>query len=181
MTQNPHVLLFGGVGTIANDRLLIKGISGKPPIQTVWDLDTAILSIAAANNTPDLSVPREQLEHVLDIHAPSLNDARTFNDVAYSVVRRAARLSAIPLAAIMIHCGAISNGKNEPIDIWVDGSVIENYPYYLYIVYESLRGIKEIGKQGGERTRVGFVKYGSSVGAALVALVADRIDKKGRS
>ncbi|KAK2684865.1 hypothetical protein QWA68_016250, partial [Fusarium oxysporum] len=85
-------------------------------------------------------------------------------------VLSAARLSAIPLAAIMIHCGAISDGKNEPIDIWVDCRVIENYPYYLYIVYESLRVIKEIGKQGGERTRVGFVKGGSSVGAALIAL-----------
>ncbi|KAG5750340.1 hypothetical protein H9Q72_006968 [Fusarium xylarioides] len=130
MIQNPHVLLFGGGGTIANRRLLIKGISGKPPTQTVWGLDTAILSIAAADNTPELSVLREQLEDVLDIHAPSLNDARAVIDVAYSVVRRAARLSAIPLAAIMIHCGAIAicDGKNEPIDIGVDGSVIERHP-----------------------------------------------------
>jgi hexokinase len=107
MIQNPHVLLLGGVGTIANDRLLIKGISGKPPIQTVGGLDTAILSIAAANNIPEFNVLREQLENVLDIHAPSLNDARAFKDVAYSVVRRAARLSAIPLVAIIIQCGII--------------------------------------------------------------------------
>jgi hypothetical protein len=45
----------------------------------------------------------------------------------------------------------------------------------------SLRAIKEIGKQGGERTHVGSAKDGSSVGAVLIALVADRIDKNGRS
>ncbi|KAF4971592.1 hypothetical protein FSARC_1624 [Fusarium sarcochroum] len=175
MMRNPNVLLFGGIDTIANDKTQNTRVDGKPRLQTVWGLDTAILSIAAADNTPELGVLREQLEGMLDIHGPSLADARAFKEIAGSVARRAARLSAIPLAAIMIHCEALTCSTQEPVDIGVDGSVIEHYPFYLDMVYESLRAVNEIGKEGADRVRVGFVKDGSSVGAALIALVAGRI------
>ncbi|KAJ9427798.1 hypothetical protein QL093DRAFT_2561415 [Fusarium oxysporum] len=131
MMQSPDVLLFGGLDTIANNRTSNTAISGKSPIQTVWGLDTALLSMAAAGNTTNLSV-----------HALSVDDTRTFKEIANSVVHRAARLSSISLAAIPIHRGALNHGTNdEPVDIGVDSSVIEHYPFYLDMVYEGLRAI----------------------------------------
>ncbi|KNB01376.1 hypothetical protein FOXG_04639 [Fusarium oxysporum f. sp. lycopersici 4287] len=83
-----------------------------------------------------------QLEDVLDSHALSVDDTRTFKEIANSVVHRAARLSSISLAAIPIHRGALNHGTNdEPVDIGVDSSVIEHYPFYLDMVYEGLRAI----------------------------------------
>ncbi|EXK43518.1 hypothetical protein FOMG_02464 [Fusarium oxysporum f. sp. melonis 26406] len=117
MMQSPDVLLFGGLDTIANNRTSNTAISGKSPIQT-------------------------QLEDVLDSHALSVDDTRTFKEIANSVVHRAARLSSISLAAIPIHRGALNHGTNdEPVDIGVDSSVIEHYPFYLDMVYEGLRAI----------------------------------------
>jgi hexokinase len=74
----------------------------------------------------------------------------------------------------MIHCGALNDGTDEPIDIGVDGSVIEHYPFYRHMVYEGLRAIKEIGTKGADRVRIGITKDGSGVGAALIALVSDK-------
>lgn len=58
------------------------------------------------------------------------------------------------------------------IDIGVDGSVIEFYPRFEVYMREVLRAIEGIGVAGEELVRIGIAKDGSSVGAAIIALIA---------
>ena len=63
------------------------------------------------------------------------------------------------------------------MDVGVDGSLVEFYPNFEDYIREALREVPEIGPQGEKRIRIGIAKDGSGVGAALIALVADRAMK----
>lgn len=60
----------------------------------------------------------------------------------------------------------------EIVDIGVDGSLIEFYPGFEAYMREALRAVKGIGAVGEKRIRIGIAKDGSSVGAAIIALLA---------
>ena len=60
------------------------------------------------------------------------------------------------------------------IDIGVDGSLVEFYPNFEEYIREALREIPEIGGEGERKVRIGIAKDGSGVGAALIALVAEK-------
>lgn len=55
------------------------------------------------------------------------------------------------------------------IDVGVDGALIEFYPDFQKDMREALRTIPEIGPDGESKVRIGLVKNGSSLGAALIA------------
>ncbi|KAL9039885.1 MAG: hypothetical protein Q9214_004697 [Letrouitia sp. 1 TL-2023] len=58
------------------------------------------------------------------------------------------------------------------VDIGVDGSVIEFYPRFEGYMREALRAVRGIGTKGEKMIRMGITKDGSSVGAAIIALIA---------
>lgn len=58
------------------------------------------------------------------------------------------------------------------VDIGVDGSVIEFYPRFEVYMREALSVVEGIGVMGENRIRIGIAKDGSSVGAAIIALLA---------
>ncbi|MCJ1353733.1 MAG: glucokinase [Icmadophila ericetorum] len=60
----------------------------------------------------------------------------------------------------------------EIVDVGVDGSLIEFYPGFEAYMREALRAIAGIGTAGEKRVRIGIAKDGSSVGAAIIALLA---------
>ena len=64
--------------------------------------------------------------------------------------------------------------EDDVVDIGVDGSLVEFYPNFEEYIREALREIPEIGARGEKRIRIGIAKDGSGVGAALIALVADK-------
>ena len=66
--------------------------------------------------------------------------------------------------------------EDDIIDIGVDGSLVEFYPGFEEYIREALRDIPEIGEQGERRIRIGIAKDGSGVGAALIALVAAKME-----
>lgn len=67
-----------------------------------------------------------------------------------------------------------SAAAQEPhlVDVGVDGSVIELYPGFETYMREVLTVIEGIGAAGEKRIRIGIAKDGSSVGAAIIALLA---------
>ena len=115
----------------------------------------------------------------MNIYSASLEDAQAFKSVAYAVGRRAARLSAVAIGAIVLQSRQLEDGTDEAIDIGVDGSLVEHYPYFRDMIYEALSAIKGIGPEGAKRIRIGIAKDGSGVGAALIALVAAGMENKG--
>lgn len=146
-------------------------------ISKQWGLDSAIMSTAGSDGSPDLSKLRQELASLLQGSVPSVEDAQAFKAIAYAVGRRAARLSAVAIGAIAVQSGKINDPKEEVIDIGVDGSLVEFYPEFKEMIHEALRSVEEIGVEGAKKIRIGIAKDGSGVGAALIALIADKSNK----
>ncbi|KAI1400649.1 hypothetical protein F4819DRAFT_509169 [Hypoxylon fuscum] len=179
MLKDPKIALFRDENSSHNDWKSTTTIAPESGVFKQWGIDSSIMSIAAADNTPDLSSLRQELEKQLHVYAASLEDAQTFKSVAYAVGRRAARLSAVALGAIVLQSGKLKESADEPVDIGVDGSLVEHYPFFRDMIYEALSAVDGIGPEGAKRIRIGIAKDGSGVGAALIALVAAGMEKKG--
>ncbi|CCC07698.1 unnamed protein product [Sordaria macrospora k-hell] len=179
LLKNPDVAFFRDENSSSNDWRSTTNIAEHSPLFKQWGVDTSVLSVAAADTTPELSILRQELESNLHVYAPSLEDAQAFKAIACAIGRRAARLSAVAIAAIVLQTGKLTDPEleGEPIDIGVDGSLVEHYPYFRDMIYEALRAIKGVGEEGAKRIRIGIAKDGSGVGAALIALVAAGMEK----
>ncbi|KAH7316474.1 hypothetical protein B0I35DRAFT_354917 [Stachybotrys elegans] len=176
MVKNEQSGLFRDLNSSYNDWATTTSISAQSGIFKPWGLDSAVLSVAAADNTPELSTLRQELE-ALHIYTPSLEDAQAFKSICNAVGRRAARLSAVAIGAIAIQSGKLDDPNEEVIDIGVDGSLVEHYPFFRDMIHEALREIEGIGAKGADKIRIGIAKDGSGVGAALIALVASGMEK----
>lgn len=64
----------------------------------------------------------------------------------------------------------VQGGKK--VDVAVDGSVVEHYPGFETYMREALRAMDGVGNEGEARIVIGHTKDGSSVGAAIIALLA---------
>ncbi|KAI1765761.1 hypothetical protein GGR53DRAFT_488949 [Hypoxylon sp. FL1150] len=180
MLKNPAISLFKDENSSHNDWKSTTTIAEDSGVFRQWGLDSSLMSIAAADGTPDQSSLRQELEKQLQIYAASLEDAQAFRAVANAVGRRAARLSAVALGAVVLQSGQLDDKtSDEPIDIGVDGSLVEHYPFFRDMIYEALAAVDGIGPEGAKRVRIGIAKDGSGVGAALIALVAASMEKKG--
>jgi hexokinase len=177
MMTNEKMAFFKDENSSFNDWKSTTSIAPHSGIFQQWGLDSSIMSVAAADTTPELSTLRQELESQLHIYSPSLEDAQAFKAVAGAVGRRAARLSAVAIAAVVLETGRLNEVSDEPVDIGVDGSLVEHYPYFRDMIYEGLRVVDGIGEEGAERIRIGIAKDGSGVGAALIALVAAGMEK----
>ncbi|KAJ9155468.1 Phosphotransferase [Pleurostoma richardsiae] len=180
LVKNDEIQFFKDVNSSSNDWRSTTTIAPQSGIFQEWGVDSSIMSVAAADNTPDLGTLRQALEDELHVYSPSLEDAQTFKAIAGAIGRRAARLSAVAIGAIVLQTGKLQDPAyaNEPIDIGVDGSLVEHYPFFRDMIYEGLRTIEGIGEEGAKKIRIGIAKDGSGVGAALIALVAAGPEKK---
>ncbi|KAG8405694.1 hypothetical protein J3459_021560 [Metarhizium acridum] len=179
MIKDDDISLFRDANSSFNDRSTTTSIGPKSCIFEAWGLDSAIMSVAAADNTPELSSIRLELEKCLDIYAPSLEDAQAFKAISDAVARRAARLAAVAIGAIALQSGKLDDPEEEVLDIGVDGSLVEHYPFFRDMIYEALAAIDGIGAEKVAKIRIGIAKDGSGVGAALIALIAARAEKPG--
>lgn len=179
LLKNPNVSFFKDENSSANDWRSTTTIAETSSLYKEWGLDTAIMSVAAADNTPELSALRQALESDLHVYSPAYEDAHAFKAIANAIGRRAARLSAVAIAAVVLQSGKLDDPKfkDEPIDVGVDGSLVEHYPYFRDMIYEALRIVDGVGDEGAKRIRIGIAKDGSGVGAALIALVAAGMEK----
>ncbi|KAH6630509.1 hypothetical protein B0J18DRAFT_364154 [Chaetomium sp. MPI-SDFR-AT-0129] len=180
LLNNPEVSFFKDENSSSNDRGSVTIISRDSGLFKQWGLDTAIMSTAELDQDPELTGLRQALENTLHVYAPAYEDALAFKKVAHAIGRRAARLSAVAIGAIVLQTGKLNDKdvtEEDPIDIGVDGSLVEHYPGFRPMIYEALRAIDGIGEEGAKRIRIGLTQDGSGVGAALIALVAAGMEK----
>lgn len=183
-------LLRLAVVALHNDNLIFTDaakISSTSPLKTHNGVDSSILSVAAADESADLAILRKEIETQLAVKQASVEDAKAIKIIAHSIGRRAARLSAVAVGAIVVQSGRLdafsgaagSKASEEDIvDVGVDGSLVEFYPCFEEHMREALRVVGGMGKKGEERIRIGIAKDGSGVGAALIALVAEGMEDK---
>ena len=180
LTQNPKSKLFSDEQSGKNELHSTTNIAEDSALYKQWGLDTAFLSIVAADSTPDLRVIRQTLARDLSVDAASTEDAEAVKLLVNAIGKRSARLSAVAMAAIVIATGnhvSGGGGEDEVVDIGVDGSLVEFYPGFEGMIREAFREVPEIGEAGEKRIRIGIAKDGSGVGAALIALVAAQAEK----
>ena len=138
LLKKPELSLFRDENSSHNDWKSTTTIGPGSGLHQQWGLDTSILSVAAADNTPELVTIRQELENTLHVYSPSLEDAQAFKAISEAVTRRAARLSAVAIAAIVLQSGKLTEHPDEPVDIGVDGSLVEHYPYFRDMMYVPL-------------------------------------------
>lgn len=196
LLKDPTFPLFRDENSAQNDIHSTTQIHDASPIWKQWGIDTSFLSICAGDTSPGYRMVRQTLDKDYGITAVSAEDAEAVKAIAAAIGRRAARLAAVAIAAIIINTGRLDapstatteqkaginppRGEVEPaeedvIDIGVDGSLVEFYPNFEDHIREALRGIESIGEKGEKRVRIGIAKDGSGVGAALIALVAGKV------
>ncbi|KAI7274146.1 putative glucokinase [Hortaea werneckii] len=195
LINDKSVPLFKDEHSNQNDVHSTTNIHDQSSLYQQYGLDTSFLSITSGDNSAGLKVTRQSLDSEYGVSAASAEDAEAVRLIAAAIGKRAARLSAVPIAAVILATGKLdaprdvattepgkqagadlSGDVNEEdiIDIGVDGSLVEFYPNFEEYIREALREVPGIGPQGERRIRIGIAKDGSGVGAALIALVADR-------
>lgn len=195
LVKDDNLGLFADPNSSTNDLKTTTCLNADSPIYKQWGIDTSFLSTAHGDTSPGLRLTRQYLERELNIDSTSEEDAITVKEIASAIGRRAARLSTVAIGAVVLSSGKLSSPslpaghkdssgapsavpvegqESETIDVGVDGSLVEFYPGFEEYMREALREIPEIGVEGEKRIRIGIAKDGSGVGAALIALVADR-------
>ncbi|KAJ7667643.1 hypothetical protein DFH06DRAFT_1280572 [Mycena polygramma] len=196
MDAAPKSLLFGGKTTPALntqwgfDTSVMSGVEeaweGKDSKNGTGGNPVPQISAFESPETLDPAV-KEKLERVRAVLVKelafkegdvSLRDAAIVRWASSLVARRAALLSGVAVATVLIQTGrAVLTGqegqptKNEPkIGVGVDGSLIQFYPHFEESLRESLRIL--VGSEVEKRVDIGMAKDGSGVGAALCALQA---------
>ena len=178
LLQTNEVPLFKDENSSLNELHSTTQVGRDSPLFARWGLDSSFLSVAHGDASPGLRITRQALDRDLGVSAASVEDAEAIKVMAAAVGRRAARLSAVALGAIVLESGRLDTvtGDEEAdvVDIGVDGSLVEFYPGFEDYIREALREINGIGPAGEKRIRIGIAKDGSGVGAALSALVAGK-------
>ncbi|RMD43103.1 hypothetical protein DV735_g1997, partial [Chaetothyriales sp. CBS 134920] len=167
--QNPKVAFFKDGSSADNDLTSTTTIDDNSPLFRPWGVDTSILSIIEEDSSDHLRITKQTLERELGVAAASTEDCQAVKVLVHAIGKRAARLSAVALAGVIISTKRL---EEDPIvDIGIDGSLAEYYPGFEDYIREAFREIEGIGADES-RIRIGLAKDGSGLGAALIALVA---------
>ncbi|KAJ3915987.1 hypothetical protein F5877DRAFT_47495 [Lentinula edodes] len=151
---------------------------------TMTGANTPLANTPLANTNTKLRTKLERVRQVVvrrlgyEDGEVRLRDAAIVRWVCHLVARRAALLSGVAVAAVLIQTGRagfLGGGEGEGTDeekigVGVDGSLIQHYPHFERTMRESLRSI--VGAAVERRVEIGLAKDGSGVGAALCALQA---------
>ncbi|KAJ7237199.1 hexokinase [Mycena haematopus] len=192
----PKPLLFGGKTTATLNAQWGFDTSFMSGVEEAWEGKDSEKG-TGTNPVPQLSAfdDPEQLDPVYNARLQrvravivtdlgfkeadvSLRDAAIVKWASSLVARRAALLSGLAVATVLIQTErAVLSGqdgkptKNESkIGVGVDGSLIAFYPHFEDTLRESLRIL--VGEEVEKRVDIGMAKDGSGVGAALCALQA---------
>ncbi|KPI41436.1 Glucokinase [Cyphellophora attinorum] len=168
--NDEEVALFKDTSSADNDTSSTTTVANDSALYKQWGIDTSFLSIVEEDHSDHLRITKQTLELQLGVSAPSTEDCVAVKTLVHAIGKRAARLSAVALAGVVIGTDKLKE-SDEPVDIGVDGSLVEYYPGFEDYIREAFREIEGIGADE-KRIRIGLAKDGSGLGAALIALVA---------
>lgn len=168
-----NVALFKDSCSHDNDISSTTTVDKDSALFKQWGIDTSFLSIVEEDQSDHLRITKQTLEKELGVGAASTEDCVAVKTLVHAIGKRAARLSAVALGAVVISSNKLK--EDELVDIGVDGSLVEYYPGFEEYIREAFREIDGIGEDE-KRIRIGLAKDGSGLGAALIALVANKSD-----
>jgi len=145
-------------------RILFGGVS-SPEIETPYKFETAYMSRIERDHTSDLLDTKMVLQELLNIPYPAPRDRRIVRRICELVATRAARLSAVGVAAVVTKMERVEDGCT----VAIDGSVYEHYPHFGNRMKDALH---ELLGMFEENVNIVLGKDGSSVGAGVIAALA---------
>lgn len=105
-------ILRNAITTLRNDSGLFSAVDIPPmaPVNEPWGLDTSVLSFIEADDSPDLGATKKVIEEQLGVpvHSVSQEEAEAMRILVHAIGKRSARLSAVPVAAVMIATGKMN-------------------------------------------------------------------------
>ena len=128
-----------------------------------WSLDAGWLSAVQRDESDDMGATESTLRKVLSLRSSTIEDRRIVKDVCMLVARRAARLAAVGIAAVVKQME--ESNPTQPVSAGIDGSVYEKHPCIKTWMEEALL---ELGVQ----CHLVHSPDGSGLGAAIVAAAA---------
>ncbi|KAG0181519.1 glucokinase [Apophysomyces sp. BC1034] len=157
------------------DRLLLFNGQSSADLNKQWSFETSYTSSIASDNTADLSETQHILEEIMGIPSSSLVDRQMVKSICEAVGRRAARLSACGIAAVMTQMGDVGKGSL----VAIDGSVYEFYPRFEESMVEALTEL--FGEETAKKVKFALARDGSGFGAAIIAMMSHKAAKAKRT
>ncbi|ETW77625.1 hypothetical protein HETIRDRAFT_389219 [Heterobasidion irregulare TC 32-1] len=141
-------------------------------IEIAYALDTAFLSLMESDPTEELLMIIGIFSHFFALET-TLAERQFFRALAKLVGRRAARLSACGIAAIVSKMGYLEEGCS----VGADGSLYNKYPGFADRVHE---GLQDIFGDKGRNIITHHAEDGSGVGSAIIAAMTKIRKDKGQ-
>lgn len=158
-----------------NDLTTTTVIDENSALFKQWGIDTSFLSIVEEDQSDHLRITKQVLERDLGVQGAATEDAIAIKMLVHAVGKRAARLAAVALGAVVLETKRLET--DGFVDIGVDGSLVEYYPGFEAYIREAFKETEGIGEEGEKKIRIGLAKDGSGLGAALIALTAHNAEK----
>ncbi|THH31730.1 hypothetical protein EUX98_g2462 [Antrodiella citrinella] len=130
-------------------------------IEIPYSFDTAFLSLMESDPTDELLMIIGIFTHFFALET-TLAERQFFRALAKLVGRRAARLSACGIAAIVSKMGYLEEGCS----VGADGSLYNKYPGFAERIHE---GLQDIFGEKGRNVVTHHAEDGSGIGSAIVA------------
>ncbi|KAI0658174.1 hexokinase [Cubamyces menziesii] len=130
-------------------------------IEIPYSFDTAFLSLMESDPTDELLMIIGIFSHFFALET-TLAERQFFRALAKLVARRAARLSACGIAAIVSKMGYLDEG----CCVGADGSLYNKYPMFAERIHE---GLQDIFGDKGKNIVTYHAEDGSGIGSAIVA------------
>ncbi|KAI9365895.1 hexokinase-domain-containing protein [Pilaira anomala] len=147
------------------DRRLLFDAQYSPEMNTPYNFESAYMSAIERDETPELDDTKHLLENVMNLSQTTLLDRKMVKRICEMVGKRAARLIAAAISAIIAKREALEQG----LSISVEGTVYEFYPNFPNRVNTALQ---ELYGNEFERINIGITRDGGGIGAALAAMIA---------
>ncbi|ORZ22498.1 hypothetical protein BCR42DRAFT_169665 [Absidia repens] len=158
------------------DRDLLFHGESSSMLNTPYGFDTSYMYVCEVDHSPELEDTRIILEDMLNLTKTSLADREIVKKVCELIGTRAAILVGVAIASVVQHMAMSEVGLGSNDDgcaISISGSIYEDYPSFHPRVCTTLKEL--IPEQVASKLSVGIVKHSRIVGAAIVAMMAEKI------
>ncbi|CAO3663229.1 unnamed protein product [Umbelopsis ramanniana] len=161
---------------VDNDKLFAG--SSSEGLNTPYSFDTSYMYVIEADDdSEEYEDIRVILEEMLKIGPTTLADREIVQKVCEIVGRRSAMLVGAAIASVVNYMAEHGVGLDDTGDgfaISISGDLYEDYPSFHPRVCETLKAL--ISDDVASKLSVGIVKHSRIVGAAIVAMMAEKMD-----
>ncbi|KAI8372896.1 uncharacterized protein BYT42DRAFT_616097 [Radiomyces spectabilis] len=158
------------------DQDLLFGGESSEILNVSHSFDTSYMYVCEGDQTDNLDDTRIVLEDMLNLSRTTVADREIVKKVCELVGSRAAVLMGAAIAAVVLHMvdhGVATSPDQPGYTISISGSIYEDYPSFHPRVCKTLKAL--LPPSIASTLSVGIVKHSRIVGAAIVAMMAEKI------